>query len=178
MHRTADSQRGFTLVEIIVSIVAIGILMALVINVFAPQVVRGTDPLFSMRAAELGQSYLEEILGKRFDENSPLGNGLRCNSGSPQPSCSAALGIDTGETAGVTNTFDDVDDYNSVVNLAPTDQSGSVRSGYEDFRVSISVAYAGSEVGLANNTDAKRIDVTIIDPRGNQTVFSAYKTNF
>ena len=177
MRTSARYARGFTLIEIIVSIVAFGILITLFSAVLAPQVSQGTDPLYSIRAAELGQSYLEEILGKRFDENSPLGNADRCNAPS-QPACSATFGVDTGETAGVTNTFDDVDDYATVSNQAPTDQSGSIRGGYEDFRVSISVAYAGSEIGLPNNTDAKRIDVTITDPRGSQYVFSAYKTNF
>ena len=182
MHTTAKPSRGFTLVEIIVSIVALGILMTLITAVFAPQVVHGTDPLYSMRATELGQSYLEEILGKRFDENSPLGNSQRCNSPS-QPACSITMGIDAGESApvGVTNIFDDVDDYNSLtqtLNAQPHDQSGNVRSGYEDFHVWITVVYAGSEIGLPNNTDAKRIDVTIIDPRSNQYLFTAYKTNF
>lgn len=168
-----NSARGFTLVEIIVSIVAFGILMALMVNVFAPEVVRGADSLYSMRAAELGQSYLEEILGKRFAENSPPGNVTRCNP------CDA-IGIDPGETAGVQTTFDDVDDYNTLtpaLNAQPLDQSGNVRAGYENFHVWVSVANDGASVGL-NAGDAKRIEVTILDPRGAQYIFSAYKTNF
>lgn len=176
--RTSNSVRGFTLIEVIVSIVTVGILMALMTSVFAPQVMNGADPLYSMRAAELGQSYLEEILGKRFAENSPLGNSLRCGEGT-QPVCSP-IGIDSGETAGAQNTFDDVDDYSTLtqaLNTQPHDQTGSVRSGYENFHVWVTVANAGGDVGL-NAGDAKRIDVTIIDPRGVQYIFTAYKTNF
>lgn len=177
MRRTVKLVNGFTLIEIVVGIVAFGILMALITAVFSPQVVRGTDPLFSMRAAELGQSYLEEILGKRFAENSPFGNNPpRCGeTGGPNP-CSA-LGIDPGEATGAQNTFDDVDDYNTLVNAVPRDQSGAVRSGYSSFTVTVEVSYAGAEVGL-NNNDAKRIRVTIGDGRGGQYVFAAYKTNF
>ncbi len=177
---TARNARGFTLIEIIVSIVAFGILMALMINTFAPEVVRGTDPLYSMRATELAQSYLEEILGKRFDENSPLGNSSRCNA-SGQPVCSSTLDKDTGETTSHT-TFDDVDDYNGFsdgsANSAPTDQSGAARSNYVGFIVTASVSYAGTEIGLPNNSDAKRVDLIVTDPRGSQYKFSVYKANF
>ncbi|MFT3928991.1 MAG: prepilin-type N-terminal cleavage/methylation domain-containing protein [Spongiibacteraceae bacterium] len=178
MRALVKNSRGFTLVEIIVSIVAFGVLMALITGIFAPQVVRGTDPLFSMRAAELGQSYLEEMLGKRYAESSPQGNSLRCNA-SGQPAC-GSLGPDAGETTHTT--FDDFDDYNGFTDgsptTAPTNQNGTARQNYVGFMVTASVVYAGTEIGLPNSTDAKRVDVTITDPRGAQTVFSAYKTNF
>jgi MSHA pilin protein MshD len=176
VERSIRGARGFTLIEIIVSIVAIAILMTLVISIFAPQVVRGTDPLFSMRAAELGQSYLEEMLGKRFAENSPFGNAQRCGDSVGPGACTPSLGTDVGETASHT-TFDDFDDYNGFTDSPPTDQSGSVRSNYTGFSVTATVTNAGTEVGL-NNLDAKRVDIIVTDPRGSQYKFSAYKTNF
>lgn len=170
-------QGGFTLIEIIVSIVAVGILMALMVSIFAPEVVRGTDPLFSIRATELGQSYLEEILGKRFAENSPLGNTIRCGETGWPVACST---IGSEEGANHVN-FDDVDDYNNFTDgsavTAPTDQSGNPRANYIGFIVTATVVNAGAEVGL-NNGDAKRVTVSVTDPRGGQTIFSAYKTNF
>jgi MSHA pilin protein MshD len=177
MRKTADSSRGFTLIEIIVGIVAFGILAALVTSVLAPQVMRGADPLFSMRAAELGQTYLDEILGKRFSEISQSGNQLRCGETGGPGACST-LGIDSGETAGAPNTFDDVDDYNTLTNAAVLDQNGTPRSGYAGFLITVVVTYAGIEVGFADNTNAKRIQITITDPRGQTYIFAAYKTNF
>lgn len=182
MRTKTNSAHGFTLIEISISIAAAGILFLLVLNAYRILVIQGADPLYSMRAAELGQSYLEEILGKRFAENSPLGNALRCGDTTTvpaQPACSA-LGIDSGETAGAQNIFDDVDDYSTLtqaVNAQPRDQSNNVRSGYENFHVVVTVVNAGGEVGLSGG-DAKRIDVTIIDPAGAKYLFSAYKTNF
>ena len=183
MHTIASRRSltgGFTLIEIIVSIVAVGIMMALIVSVFAPETVRGTDALYSMRAAELGQSYLEEMLGKRFDEVSQPGNALRCGeTGGPGP-CSATLGPDAGET--VHTQFDDFDDYNGFqdgsATTAPTDQSGNPRPNYIGFIVTATVVYAGTEMGLPDNTNAKRANITVTDPRGTQYVFSAYKTNF
>lgn len=181
MRAIAKHSRGFSLVEIIVSIVCFGILMTLITGVFAPQLIRGTDPLFSMRAAELGQSYLEEILGKRYDENSPFGNAQRCNALAVPPqtfiACSGTMGVEAGEsTTGITNTFDDVDDYNGL-DSPPRNQNGNVRDGYANFNVNIVVTDATGEFGLPAN-NAKRIDVTITDPSGAQYVFSAYKANF
>ena len=175
MRISINSSRGFTLIEISVSIAAIGILCVLGLNAYRILMTQGTDPLYSMRAAELGQSYLEEMLGKRFDENSPLGNSLRCNAPS-RPTCSATLGPDAGETTHIT--FDDFDDYNNFSDSPPTDQSGAVRSNYTGFSVTATVIYAGSEIGLPNNTDAKRADVTVKDPSGSKYVFTAYKANF
>lgn len=178
MRTIVSSSRGFTLVEIIVSIVAFGILMTLITGVFAPQLIRGTDPLFSMRAAELGQSYLEEILGKRFDENSPFGNSQRCGEGAI---VCAGIGIDGGETAGTENTFDDVDDYSTLtpaLNAQPLDQSGgNVRNGYADFHVHVAVVDASADFTLGINS-VKRIDVTIVDPLNAQYLFTAFKANF
>jgi MSHA pilin protein MshD len=180
MRRIADDMRGgqggFTLIEIIVSIVAIGILMALVTVAFAPQVMRGADPLFSMRAAELGQSYLEEMLGKRYAENSPLGNSLRCNAPS-QPVCTAAFGTDATETTNH-STFDDFDDYHNFTDAPPTNQSGAARTNYTGFSVTATVDNAGTEIGLPNNSDAKRATVTVTDPLGGKYLFTVYKANF
>jgi len=167
---------GFTLIEIIVSIVAFGILMALFIVGFAPNIVRGTDPLFSVRAAELGQSYLDEILGKRFAENSPPGNGLRCGEAGGPVACSA-IGSDEG--ANHIN-FDDVDDYNALNEIPPIDSSGNARNGYDNFRVQVTVAQAQNADALTgvNNADAKRITVTVTAPNGGIFIFAAYKMNF
>jgi MSHA pilin protein MshD len=175
----ATASDGFTLIEIVVSIGAIGVLMTLIISTFSTEAVRSTDALYSIRAAELGQSYIEEMLGKRYAENSPLGNSVRCGETGGPGVCTTPLGPDGGETAH-TN-FDDFDDYNGFsdggASTSPTDQSGNPRPGYTGFRVSATVSYAGTDLGLAN-TDAKLAVVTVTDPHGAQYVFSAYKTNF
>lgn len=165
---------GFTLIEIIVSIVIFSILMALVTAIFAPNMVRGTDPLFSVRATELGQSYLDEIIGKRYAENSVPGNGVRCGETGGPGACTTPLGKDGAETRA---TFDDVDDYDGLNETSATDSNGNLRAGYAGFAVAVSVAYAGTDLGLSLN-DAKRVNVTVTAPHGGAFVFSAYKANF
>lgn len=165
------AERGFTLIELVVSIAAAGVLFTLLATAFAPGVVQSADPLYALRAAELGQSYLEDVLGKAYDEASLPGNAVRCGEG---PAC-AGLGTEEGRA-----NWDDADDYQALCAApeAPLDATNTVRPGYEQFRVAVCVAYAGAELGLANNAVAKRVTVTITDPRGGSHVYAAYKTNF
>lgn len=148
------------------TIVIISIAIAGVVGAFALITGRSADPLNQTRAVALSQLYMDEILSKSFAHDSPVGGGAvdagdaDCNN----------LGPD-GETR---RTFNDVDDYHTLNNAPP---ENSEEAGYNNFQVSISVACAGTEVGLSNH-EAKRIDITITDPSGNTYLFSAYRGNF
>jgi MSHA pilin protein MshD len=164
---------GFTLIEIIVTIIVTAIAFtAMTVWLFNANL-SSVDPLLSTRAAELGQAYLEEILAKRFDENTASGGAQRCDE-SGQPACSATLGADAGETRA---DYDDVDDYHNLVDNGAVNALGQPRNNYAQYRVSISVAYAGAEFGLPT-TAAKRIDVTVQHASAGTMVFSAYRGNF
>lgn len=161
-------QRGATLVELVMTIVIISIAIAGVVGAFSLIAGRSADPLNQSRAVSLAQLYMDEILAKRFAEGSPVGGGQTA-----APDC-GNLGPDGGESR---NDFDDVDDYDGLDNT-PTSSEEIALSGYGEFNVSISVACAGSEVGLAADNLAKRIDILITDPSGNDYQFSAYRGNF
>lgn len=174
--RVVSRPRGFSLVELIVTIVVTAIaLTALGVGLLAANQA-SVDPVVSMRAAALGQAYLEEILSKRFDENNGLGGVTRCGE-TGQPACSASFGADSGETR---QSFDDVDDYHGLDETPPQNALGETESRYDGFRVQIAVAYAGGDFsgwGL-NAADSKQITVTVTAPIGGQFVFSAHRGNF
>ncbi|HEB58024.1 MAG TPA: type II secretion system protein [Gammaproteobacteria bacterium] len=169
-------QAGFTLVEIIVMIVLVSIAMVGVMAAYQHAMRHGADPVHQTRALKLGQAYLEEILGKRFDENTGQGGIPRCNStdAGAQP-CSSTFGPDGGETRDL---YDDVDDYHGLDLSPPTDANGNALTGYNGFRLRVQVVNAGNELAGLNNADAKRIDVTVTTPRGNDFQFSGYRVNF
>ena len=62
------------------------------------------------------------------------------------------------------------------VDNPPRDPSGVARPVYAGFSVSISVTNAGADLGVPA-ADAKRIVITVTDPRGATYVFSAYRTD-
>jgi MSHA pilin protein MshD len=186
-----QQQRGLTLIEMVVTIVILAISLVAISSILSSGVGRSSDTTLELRSAALAQSYLDEILGKRFDENSHPRGIPPCRS-----NCTliGSFGPDGGETRAQ---FDDVDDYDGLDEgegqLTPLqDANGDTRTGYENFRVRVSVRYmdigaSGTEENLAvaandldDNEDAKVITVTInfISSGAEGVSYSAYKANF
>ncbi|MEP3164384.1 MAG: type II secretion system protein [Marinobacter sp.] len=154
------------------TIVIISIAIAGVVGAFSLIVGRSADPLNQSRAVSLSQLYMDEILAKKFAESSPVGGGKVYSSSAAN--C-GNLGADGSESRA---TYNDVDDYNELNNVSPENSESDPLSGYTAFLVSVSVRCAGSELGFAENYQAKRIDITIVDPSDNSYLFSAYRGNF
>lgn len=175
-HKQPDKKQcGFSLIEMVVVIVVLAVGLTGVTLVINETVKQSPKPLVQTRAMELAQTYLDEILAKRFDEQSGQGGIPRCDSvDNAAQTCSNTMGNEEG---GSRLLFDDVDDYNGLDNLPPITASGVVLNQYDSYRVQVSVAYAGTELGLANR-GAKRITITITTPLGTTLPVSAYRVNF
>jgi MSHA pilin protein MshD len=167
-----QKQIGYSLVELIITILLSSIALIIFFNFFASNQKKSVAPVFQIKATKLAQAYLEEIQLKRYDENSPAGNSLRCNSPTAS-ACSTTLTSDGESRSG----FDDVDDYNGLNDSPPQDVLGNNRADFNRFSVSVAVSYAGTDLGLALQ-DMKRIQVTVTAPDNSQYVFSQYKGNF
>ncbi|MFT5321680.1 MAG: MSHA pilin protein MshD [Pseudohongiellaceae bacterium] len=181
---------GITLVELIATIVLLGFGLAIFTNMLIIGLQRSGNAFDEIRTTALAQAYLDEILSRRFDENShPSGTPTCYLLVGPKPcSDSATFGamMDPGE--GSRNRFDDVDDYHNLDegtdspsgDLILSDADDTDRIGYEGFRVLVTVEYAGDDPPINKDpTDAKLITVTVFEPtRSNGTEFSAYKVNF
>ena len=150
------SQQGVTLIELIVFIVIVSISLVTLVRVFNQSVVNSVDPVTRVRALELAQAQLDEILSRKFDENTPPG-GI--------PACGTSGGLACLGIIGDTD-FDDVGDYNG--------QS----FGSAPYTIAVTVIEAGTEIGLASNDLARKITVTVDIPGGDALVLAAYKTNF
>lgn len=170
-----SKRHGFTLIELIVLIAVLGLALTgvtLAINHSAQQ---APMALMQTRAMEIAQSYLEEILQKRFDQNTGQGGIPRCDSTDNNArTCSSTLGPD-GETRA---TYNDVDDYNGISDSPPVTATGTSLTDYNGYRVQVSVVYAGNELGYSSNRHAKRITVTVTTPLGNTIPVSAYRVNY
>ena len=163
------TQKGATLVELVMTIVIISVAIAGVVGAFSLIASRSADPLNQTRAVALAQLYMDEILARRYASASAPGGGrvsvADADCGSP------------GQDGESRETFDNVDDYNGLSDGPPQNGEADTLAGYSGFTVSVAVACAGSEVGLANH-DAKRIDIQITDPSGQDFRFTAYRGNF
>ncbi|HKJ88167.1 MAG TPA: prepilin-type N-terminal cleavage/methylation domain-containing protein [Gammaproteobacteria bacterium] len=180
---------GLTLIELVVAMVIIAIAATAVLGLIATGSNGSADPQLRIRTVELGQSYLDEIFSKRWDERTPIGGGCvqaggatNCTSG-PAAKCPGSCGADPGETRA---DFDDVDDYDGLqegkaCGHGPLqDASGNDRRGrYDSYCVEVHVATGvGGDLKSVKADDAKRVDVLVKDPRGFTTTFTAYRLNF
>ncbi len=171
MRGFAKFSRAFTLIEIVVAITVFAIAMTFLIVAFNPAVRDSANPAVQIKAAELGQAYIEEIIGKKYDQANTMGSRTRCGEAGV-----AACSI--GNDGEARFNYNDVDDYHNVTENPPRDALGNVRSSYTGYSVSVNVIFAGADLSL-NNNDAKRVDVSVthISSASNYN-FSVYKTNF
>ena len=184
-------QRGFTLIETVIGIVVLSISFAIFTTLLYPLSKQSAEQIHQIRAAELGQSMMNEILSKAFDENSDMSGGLyRCghdinNDGAievtdGERACSVNLG---NEESGDRALFDDVDDYNDLVINEIESSLGAgdpLKDIYRGFQVKVSVTNESNYrvTANANNYTAKLITVTVTTPQQFDFVFSAFKANF
>ncbi len=183
-------QGGLTLIEMVLTILILSIALVMISSMLAGGLGRTSDTTQELRSVALAQSYLDEILGKRFDENSAPRGIPPCSTG-VTVACDGSLGPEPGE---LREDYDDVDDYHGLdegdgqVNPL-RDAAGATRTGYDNFRVQVSVRYIDigvEEVSLGvaandldDNEDAKLITVTVSYTAAADGVsYSAYKANF
>lgn len=173
---------GFTLIEVIIGIVVFAFSLSIITSLILPTSTQSANQLQQIRAAELGQSLMNEIIGKSFDENSDrVGGVTRCNEPSVAINpCSSVFGPDTDENSRAD--YDDVDDYNGLIESGSNIeniQGQALGRHYQGFTTEVSVVYDGNYDGIQDaNQRAKLITITVTSPAKDPIVFSSYKANF
>jgi MSHA pilin protein MshD len=143
------NNRGFTLVELIISMVVVSIALGGVLMVMNYTVRHSADPMLQHQALAIAESYLEEVLLQSF--NDPDG-GIEPNRG----------------------LFDDVGDYNGLTNVGARDQAGNAILGLEAYTVVVNVVGNSTINGITG----MRVTVTVTDPAGNDLSLSGFKTDY
>lgn len=194
-------QSGFTLIEIVMTIILLSASIMVLVPFFEA-ISHSPDPLIRQRAVALGQSMMDEILAKKWDENASAGGGpivtgetgagaarmVAYESSHPGYSpgtatVTASIGPDSSEGRA---TYNDVDDYDgsSEADSSFLDQNGAgfAMSGYQR---TVAVCYIPSNSSpidhdtacAAGSTDSKLIVVTVISPTTEVFRFTAVQCN-
>jgi len=174
---------GFTLIELIVGIVVLSISLSIVSILIAPTEQKSADQILQVKAAELGQSLLNDISSRAFDEKSDMVGGLlRCgepkSDGSANP-CTDEVNFGPDTVLGITETratYNDVDDFDEYAQRYNAQGEG-LHASYTNFTIYIDVTYDGASLGLAHRA-AKKITVTVTTPLGTEIKFATHKANF
>lgn len=114
-----NRQGGVTLVELILSMVIIGIALTGVFAVMNLTVGHSADPLAQHQAVAIAESYLEEILLQNY----------------------------AGAASDNRADFDDVDDYNNLTDNGVHDQTGTAVAGLSHYTVAVTVAAPAALAG-------------------------------
>ncbi|MGE6659835.1 prepilin-type N-terminal cleavage/methylation domain-containing protein [Pseudomonas sp. NPDC077408] len=140
-------QQGMTLIELVISIVIIGIAAAALFTAMASITARSADPLLRQQSLAIAEAYLEEIELQAFTTQA----NAAC---SPVRAC-----------------FNDVRDY-AGLSEAPHDAVGTAIADLAAYDVAVSVNGPDAWSGV----QALRIDVTVTDPAGAPLQLSGYRT--
>ena len=177
---------GFTLIEIIIGIVVLSISLSIVSTLIAPAEQKSADQIHQVKAAELGQSFLNDISSRAFDENSDMAGGrVRCGEPLGSNACTDAnkFGPEDGNGGRDNNgettrgLFNDVDDFHNYSEKF-TSNDEALAGGYNNFTIEIKVIYDGLSLGLSSNDSAKKITVSVTTPLGTEIKFATHKANF
>ncbi len=181
--------KGFTLVELVVGMVVLSIALVMLTSMLFPQADRAAETLHRVRSAELAHSVMNEIWGKRYDQNTNPNGGVpacdakaRSDLGLPAgEKCTVPgnLGPDTGENR---NSYNDVDDYhglnqNSLMLNAAT-STDTYASRYPNYLLAVAVTYSNTLDLNGKLIKAKLITVTVTTPSGEQIVYNAVRSNY
>lgn len=96
-------QQGVSLIEMVVFIIVVGIASSALFATYNYSLLNNTDPLIQVRALELAQAKLDEVLVLKYDANTPTG-GI--------PACGTPTG--TACNNNPDSNMNDVDDFNGV----------------------------------------------------------------
>ena len=143
------NDQGFTLVELIVSMVVVSIALGGVLMVMNTTILHSADPMLQHQAVAIAESYLEEALLHAYSD--PDGSG--------------------GES--LRSLFDDVDDYDGLADAGARDQTGSAISGLEDYTVTVDVAG-----DVLSGVACKKVTVRVRHPANIDLTLSGYRTDY
>ncbi len=148
------AQAAFTLIEIIITIIVIGVAATALLSVFSSMIRGSADPVLQQQATTVAEAYLEEILLKSFADPQVAETGF----------------AEAGETR---PNYDDVQDYNSLGTTQVRDQNDNPIAALSDYQVSVSVNGA-----VFNTVNAMQIDVTVTHAATGSITLSAFRTDY
>jgi MSHA pilin protein MshD len=146
-------ERGVTLIELVITITLIGIAVSAVLGTLAANAKASADGMIRAQALAIAGAYLEEIRLKPFVDP----DGVEPESGRVN--------------------FDDVRDYDGLVDNGAVDQFGNPIAGLGQYRVSVAVVNSSALTGVPS-AGALRIDVTVTHPAGVDVRVSGYRANY
>jgi MSHA pilin protein MshD len=147
-------ETGATLIELVISIVIVAIAVSAVLGLLSSNTAHSADAMVLSQAVSIAEAYIEEVSLKSFADpdgvDGPLNEPNRVD-------------------------FDDIDDYDGLVDAGARDQFGNPIPALSFYTVSVAVVPSNALTGVPS-TDAARIDVRVQFAPSIDMSLSGYKT--
>jgi len=175
--------RGFTLIELIVLIVVVGVGVSGLVLAIHQATKDSVDPLFQQQARAIAQSYLEEAMLKSYCDPDDFASATTCVTSCSSSACVPAnCGTNTEASRDL---YDNVCDYDAITSESPpVDQSNTALAALADYTVDVSVIDSGFTLGTgagqvsANSGEVVRVDVQVQHASGVSSSVSGYRVNY
>jgi len=152
---------GFTLLEVLITIVVLSIAATAIMGVYINLGKSSADPMIQQQATSIAEAYMEEILSKSFAD----------------PVVAETGGPEAGE---VRSTFNDIQDYDGLTNAGARNQNNQPIVGLSAYNVAVAVT-GRVLTGVAATipaTDSMRIDISVTHPAIGPVRLSGFRTNY
>jgi prepilin-type N-terminal cleavage/methylation domain-containing protein len=167
--KDCTSKRGFTILELIIAMVVLGFALTSLLKFYTDMSVGSVGADFRNTQTLLVGELMEQVRSKRYDERTvKVGNNW-----------STTLGVDSGETLGNADTYDDVDDFNGFTE--------TLSAPYAGFSRSVTVGYVNASnlntivVNPSPTPEFKKVTVIVthndVQDLKIDTVISSVKSN-
>ena len=177
---TRHGPLGFTLIELVITIVILAIGVAAFTQLMNASTIASVDPMVRQQAHAVAQSYLEEVMLNSFcDPNLSTNCPAYCTGANI---CSTCGGTASPAPAEDRAGYDDVCDYNGLSNAGARNQFDSAIAALSDYNVTITVDDSGVSLGTLDSESGEvvRVDVHVThatNPNVDVTL-SGYRTNY
>ena len=177
---------GFTLVELIVTIVIVGIGLVALLTQMLQVTAYSADPMVRQQAHAIAQSYMEEILLRSFcdpDFDPDADPATGCPIDCVASACTSGACGGTGVLKEASrDLYDDVCDYHGLVDAGAVDQNNNTVSALGAFSISVNVDDASASLnGLsAPAGEVVRVDVRVTHNQMDDMdiMLSGYRANY
>jgi MSHA pilin protein MshD len=147
-YKSIRAQSGFSLIELIVTIVILGIAVSAFMMIVSDSVSRSADPMLRTQASAIGHAYLEEVLSMPYNDPDGVGGETRAN-------------------------FDDVMDYNGLSDTGARDINGNLIAALAAYNITVAVTDAN-----ISGQAMRRVQVNVTQPNGETVTMTGYRGNY
>ena len=174
--RQRHLSRGFTLVELIIGLVVLGIGVTAFLNLIVNTTRHSADPMIQQQAHAIAQAYMEEVLAQPFcDPDFSTTCRTSCISATACATCNIA--------EGTRSNYDAVCDYNGLSDsTGARNYTGALVAGLGSYNVNVNVDDSAVTLSGLSSASGQLVEVTVTVTHDTQTgindVLKAFKVNY